>query len=396
VSTLQESSQLTRRALLRTLAGRTSKPRESSGDVLVFVTLWGGFDGLTAVPPIGDPYYAPSRPTIAVPRESAIQLDRLFGLHPSLAPLKPFWDDRQLAVVHAVGIPYPTRSHFEAQADLGQAAPGSSLKTGFLNRMLGTLPGSSALRAVQVGDSVLVASLLGPEPITTIWEVGDFRLDGQEWYPQLASTIGKLYDGLSAPCAATAADTLKACELLTPLAGKTYVPSPGVVYPAGLLSDALQGVAELVKADVGVKVAAVDYGDWDFHAALGQCAGGAMAVMLDELGQSLAAFAADLGPALDKVTIVTVSEFGRRVAENGSGGVDHGHGNAMFVLGGGVKGGQVYGKWPTLAPSALDGGDLMGTTDYRSVLAEVLVRRCGVGSLSRIFPQFTPTFLGLA
>lgn len=162
------------------------------------------------------------------------------------------------------------------------------------------------------------------------------------------------------------------------------------------LTYGLQGVAQLLKADVGVRIAAVDYGDWDFHAALGKADAGAMAMMLGELGQSLAALAADLGPHLEHVTLVTMSEFGRRVAENGSGGVDHGHGNAMLVLGGRVKGGKVYGKWPMLAPSDLAGGNLAGTTDYRSVIGEVLVRCCGVGALSGIFPRFTPRFVGLA
>jgi len=395
MSTATTSTPLSRRALLQALSGRGTADG-SGGDILVFVTLWGGFDGLTAVPPVGDADYAPARPTIAVPAGSAIQLDRLFGLHPALAPLKPWWDAEKLAVVHAVGIPYPTLSHFQAQADLGQAAPGSSVKTGFLNRMLGTLPGSSALRAVQIGDSVLVASLLGPEPVTTIWEVGSFQLDGVQWYAGLPKTIGQLYSGVRGPCATTARETLKACATLGQFVGKTYTPAEGADYPSGELSSALQGVAQLIKAGVTMRVAAVDYGDWDFHAALGSPEGGAMAVMLEELGGALAAFATDLGPLFDRVTIVTVSEFGRRVAENGSAGVDHGHGNAMLVLGGHVKGGRVYGTWPTLAPSALDGGDLKGTTDYRDVLAEVLVRRCAVGSLSTVFPRFTPRFLGLA
>ncbi|MGH9294086.1 MAG: DUF1501 domain-containing protein, partial [Acidimicrobiales bacterium] len=173
-----------RRRLLAGLGGLVRAavaPEMPPGDTLVVVTLWGGFDGLTALPPIGDVHYDQTRPTIAVPSELALPLDRLFGLHPALGALKPLWDQKRFAAVQAVDIPYPTRSHFQAQADLGQAAPGSSLRTGWLNRVLGTWPGADALRAVQVGDSVLVSSLFGPEMVTTLWEVGSFRLDGEEW-----------------------------------------------------------------------------------------------------------------------------------------------------------------------------------------------------------------------
>ncbi|MGH9294919.1 MAG: DUF1501 domain-containing protein, partial [Acidimicrobiales bacterium] len=276
-------------------------------------------------------------------------------------------------------------------------APGSSLRTGWLNRVLGTWPGADALRAVQVGDSVLVSSLFGPEMVTTLWEVGSFRLDGEEWTGKvLPRTLSAMYRDVPSPEASAALDTLSACASLAPLAGVTYTPRAGVSYPAGGLSSALQGVAQLLKADLGVRIAAVDYGDWDFHADLGAAGSGAMAAMLGELGQSLAAFAADLGPDFERVTVVTVSEFGRRVVENGSGGVDHGHGNAMLILGGKIHGGRVYGRWPSLAPEDLDGGDLRATTDYRSVLGELLVRRCGVASLESVFPRFTPSFLGLA
>ncbi|MGH9303195.1 MAG: DUF1501 domain-containing protein [Acidimicrobiales bacterium] len=394
---------LTRRGFLSARPGLSSlvraalAPRLAEGDTLVVVTLWGGLDGLTAFPPVGDPHYAAARPSIAVPREKAVPLDRLFSMHPALAPLKEFWDARKLAVVQAVDIPYPTRSHFQAQADLGQAAPGSSLRSGWLNRVLGTWPGSDALRAVQVGDSVLTSSLVGPEMVTTLWKPDDFRLDGEEWTgPILPQTISELYRGVSSPAATAARATLAACARLAPLSGASYKPRLGVHYPPGELGSALEGVASLLKAGLKVRIAAVDYGDWDFHADLGAAGDGAMAAMLAELGGSLAAFATDLGPLLDKVTIVTLSEFGRRVVENGSGGTDHGHGNVMVALGGKIKGGRVYGNWPGLSPSDRDGGDLRATTDYRSVLGELLVRRCAVASLGPVFPRFRANFLGLA
>lgn len=378
-----------------TSAGGTVATSSSGSDVLVVLLLYGGFDGLTAVPPIGDPHYASLRPTIAVPASEALQLDGLFGLHPALAPLMPWWASKQLAAVQAVAIPYPTLSHFQAQQDLGQAAPGTALVSGWMNRALSALGDADALAGVQVGNSVLTASLSGPRPVTTLWEVGAFSLVGEEWDASLPSAIRSLYSDVASTTSATALDTLRACRDLAPLQAVTYSPANGASYPSSGLGQSLMGVAELIKARVGVRMAAVEYGDWDFHADLGSGAGGAMAAMLSDLGSCLAAFATDLGSELARVTVVTLSEFGRRVAENGSAGADHGHGNAMLVLGGSVRGGKVYGTWPTLAPKALVLGDLVGTTDYRNVLAELLERRLGLSSLWRVFPRFTPHFLGL-
>lgn len=378
-----------------TTAARTTATGPTGRHVLVIVVLYGGFDGLTALPPLGDPHYALARPTIAVPRRSAIALDGLFGLHPEMAPLAPFWRSRRLAVVPAAGIPFPTMSHFQAQQDLGQGAPGTSLASGWMNRALGTLGDSDALAGVQLGSSVLTPSLAGPESVTTLWEVDNFSLIGESWSPSLPSTLRSLYAGIDSSTRLTALDTLAACAELAGLQHTVYRPAHGASYPTTPLAASLEGVAQLIKADLGVRLAAVEYGDWDFHAALGSNPGGAMSLMLSDLARSIAAFAVDLGPELERVTVVTMSEFGRRVGENGSGGVDHGHGNAMFVLGGGVRGGKVYGRWPGLAPAALDGGNLAGTTDYRDVLAEVLLRGCGLASIGRVFPGFRPRLLGL-
>lgn len=374
---------------------RTAQKSASTGrHVLVTVLLYGGFDGLTAVPPLGDPHYRPARPTIAVPRSTAISLDGFFALHPELSPLVPFWHSRTLAVVPAAGIPFPTMSHFQAQQDLGQGAPGTSLASGWMNRALGALGESDALAAVQVGSSVLTPSLVGSAPVTTLWEVSNFSLIGESWSPSLPGTLRSLYGGVHSSTRVTALDTLSACAGLSGLQHTVYRPANGASYPDSALGGSLEGVAQLIKADVGVRLAAVEYGDWDFHADLGSGPGGAMSLMLADLGRSLAAFARDLGPELERVTVVTMSEFGRRIEENGSRGVDHGHGNAMLVLGG-VRGGRVYGRWPGLAPRSLDEGNLAGTTDYRDVLAEILIRRCGLASVARVFPRFRPHLLGL-
>jgi uncharacterized protein (DUF1501 family) len=364
------------------------------GDTLVLVTLWGGFDGLTAVPPIADPGYASARPSIAVPAGAALPLDSTFAFHPALKPLLPLYNNKQLAVVQAVKTGADNRSHFLAQQELGEAAPGSSLRSGWLNRTLGTWSGTDALRAVQVGDSVMTSSLVGPRPATTLWEVGNFTLAGQQWFSQLPDTMNQLYSSVSGGQREAALATVSATGQLASL---TASPPPiPQSYPTDGLGPALAGVASLIKAGAGVRIAAVDYGSWDFHGDLGQAGGGAMATMLANLAQSLAAFNADLGSAMGRVTLVTLSEFGRTVVENGSAGVDHGDGNVMFVLGGNVNGGQIYGNWPTIDTDSLTANALRGTTDYRSVLGELLVRRCGVGSLTTVFPQFQPSFLGVA
>lgn len=409
-----ESSGINRRRLLQGLAGIPGLTLAASamsgaqvafadagntgdrydGDTLVLVTLWGGFDGLTAVPPMGDQNYSAARPNIAVPSKSALQLDSTFGLHPSLKPLLPLYQRKQLAVVQAVKTGADNRSHFLAQQELGEAAPGSSLRSGWLNRTLGTWSGSDALRAVQVGDSVLTSSLVGPRPATTMWQVGSFSLAGQQWFSQLPGTLEELYSSVSGGQREAGLATVSAtAELASLTASPPAVPSN---YPGDGLGPSLAGVATLIKAGVGVRIAAVDYGSWDFHGDLGQAGGGAMADMLSNLAQSLSAFAEDLGSAMGRVTVVTLSEFGRTVIENGSAGVDHGDGNVMFVLGGNVNGGHIYGSWPTIDSNGLKQNALRGTTDYRDVLGELLVRRCGVGSLSTVFPQFRPSFLGVA
>jgi uncharacterized protein (DUF1501 family) len=208
--------------------------------------------------------------------------------------------------------------------------------------------------------------------------------------------LRSLYADAPAQLATPALAADRALAALTDVRAAAY--TPAATYPATELGNALKDVARLIKAKAGLAAVSVDCGDWDMHEGLGAAAKGQrMYDNLTDLALALAAFAADLGPeGMKSVTLLTISEFGRRVQENGSRGADHGHGNAMLLLGGGIKGGKVYAKWPGLAPGALVAGDLAVTTDYRSVIGEILQKRCGFGSLSQVFPSVTPSTFGLA
>ncbi|GGK06946.1 hypothetical protein GCM10010123_40890 [Pilimelia anulata] len=360
-----------------------------AGDTLVVLSLRGGFDGLSAVVPHGDPAYYTARPGIGVPKTRLLGGDTMFGLHPALAPLLPLWQNKQLAAVHAVGQGSPSRSHFAAMEELERAAAGTSIRTGWIDRMLGATAGGTPFRGVSVGDSLAPRSMLGPNVDLSMRALDQFNLAGEGTKRPMAATVRALYQGADPVLAAPAAAAIDALGTAATLKQAGYVAANGAAYPAGKLGTALKDVARLIKANVGLAVATIDFGDWDLHEGLGTpVAGQGMYDQLAELAGALAAFAADLGPdGLNRVTVLTLSEFGRRVAENGSRGADHGHGNAMLVLGGGVRGGRVYGRWPGLAPAKLVAGDLAVTTDYRTVIGEALSRRCGVGSVASVFPS---------
>ncbi|MCE0534232.1 DUF1501 domain-containing protein [Kineosporia rhizophila] len=367
-----------------------ASPAAYTGDVLVVLSLRGGFDGLNAVVPIGDPAYLEARPTIGVPERSLIPAGGIFGLHPALAPLKKFWDAGTFGAVHAVGQDNPTRSHFQAMQELERAAPGSSLRTGWLDRTLGSRARGTIFQASQVGSNEVPLALAGPSAEMAMGSLDSFTIAGawdtaerKRWTKALTA----MNAGAPASIAAPAQATLGATSTTAALAAAKYTPAGGARYPKdSALGKALRDVARMIKADVGLQVACVDEGDWDMHANMGSADSGWMHDHLNDLAQALAAFATDLGSRFRKVTVVTLSEFGRRVVENGSGGVDHGHGNAVLLLGGGVNGGRVHGRWPGLADGDLVDGDLAGTTDYRAILGEILQKRCGAGSLSQIFP----------
>jgi uncharacterized protein (DUF1501 family) len=369
-----------------------------TGDTLVVLSLHGGFDGLSTVVPIGDAGYYQARPGIAVPKSQVIAGDGTFGLHPALAPLLPLWQGGKLAAVHAVGHPNPTRSHFAAMEAMENAAPGTSLRTGWLDRMLGVTGAGGPLAGVSVGGAMPARLLAGPAPDLSMTSVDTFTLAGDSAKRPIAAALRAMYADAPLLQAGPALAADKALTATAGVRGATYSPANGAAYPATELGAALRDVARLIKAKVGLATAAVDCGDWDMHEGLGTAVKGQrMYDNLTDLALALAAFATDLGPdGMNSVTLLTVSEFGRRVTENGSRGADHGHGNAMLLLGGGVRGGKVYAKWPGLAPGALVAGDLAATTDYRSVIGEVLRARCGLGDLSSVFPGVTQSAFGLA
>jgi uncharacterized protein (DUF1501 family) len=369
-----------------------------TGDTLVVLSLRGGFDGLSAVVPIGDTDYYKARTAIGIPKSQVIAGDGTFGLHPALAPLLPLWQGGSLAAVHAVGQPNPTRSHFAAMEAMENAAPGTSLRSGWLDRTLGVTGASGPLAGVSIGAARPSRLFSGPSPDVSMTGIDTLTLAGDSAKRPIAAALRAMYADAPAAQAAPALAADKALAATAGMRGVAYAPANGAVYPATELGNALKDVARLIKAKAGLATAAVDCGEWDMHEGLGAAVKGQrMHDNLNELALALAAFATDLGPAgMASVTLLTISEFGRRVAENGSRGADHGHGNAMFVLGGGVRGGKVYTKWPTLAPGALVSGDLAATTDYRSVIGELLQKRCGVGALGEVFPSVTPSTFGLA
>ncbi|MEU4216826.1 DUF1501 domain-containing protein [Actinoplanes sp. NPDC026623] len=369
-----------------------------TGDTLVVLSLRGGFDGLSAIAPIGDPDYYRARPAIALPKSQAIGGDAMFGLHPALAPLLPMWKGGNLAAVHAVGQPNPTRSHFAAMEEMERAAAGTSVRSGWLDRMLGVTGATGPLAGVSLGSAMPARLFGGPSADISMAGIDDLALAGESARRPMAAALRRMYASAPAPLAAPAQAADSALTATARLRATTYAPANGAAYPSTPLGAALRDVARMIKAKAGLAVAAVDCGDWDMHEGLGTAVKGQrMYDNLLETANALAAFAADLGPSgMAGVTLVTVSEFGRRVAENGSRGADHGHGNAMLLMGGGIRGGKVYGNWPGLSAGALVAGDLAATTDYRAVIGEILQKRCGLGSLSGVFPDVSPASFGLA
>lgn len=366
------------------------------GDVLVCLFQRGALDGLNAVVPFADSAYYAARPQLAIQAPSAgndasaVDLDGFFGLHPALRPLKDVWDARQLAIVHAAGSPDPSHSHFDAMDYLERGTPGEKqIPTGWLGRHLQITAGqnNSPFRAVGFG-TVLQTSLRGPVTAASLRSIADFHLRGNPaQLAQFQQVLANLYGG-NDTLAQEGQTTFDAIDLLTKLNPAQYQPAGSVKYPDSEYGLGLMQVAQLIKADVGLEVACVDIGGWDTHAHQG-AADGEMAKLLQEFGAGLAAFHADLGDRVNNLTLVTMSEFGRRVHENASGGTDHGHGNVMFVMGGGVTGGKVYGDWPGLTPEQLAGpGDLAVTTDFRDVLGEIVQKRLLNYKISDVFPDY--------
>ncbi len=371
-----------------------------TGDVLVVLSLRGGMDGLSLVAPVGDPDYARLRPTIGVTAATGLPTgDRMFALHPGLAAVKPLWDSGLLGAVHAVGSPDGSRSHFQATEELERSAPGTSVRTGWLDRVLGARGTGTVFSAVHVGSGSPPPLLAGPSPELAMRSLSQFTLSQASWVgPRMVTALAALHTGVDGPAVPAAKATLAALKATADVQAATPTPMHGAVYPANEIGKALQDVARLVRAGDGLQAATVDLGDWDMHSGLGRPDAGWMRDKATELGAALAAFAQDLGPLMARTCLVTMSEFGRRAAENGSGGVDHGYGNAVLLMGGGIVGGKVHGRWPGLTSAALDHGDLAGTADYRSLVAELLVKRTGLSAaaLPGIFPGHAVTSLGVA
>lgn len=367
------------------------------GKILLVVFQRGGMDGLNAVIPFKDRVYYELRPTIAVAEPAAgeergVDLDGYFALHPALASLKSIYDRGHLALVHAAGSPDNTRSHFDAQDYMELGTPGiKSTPDGWLNRYLAEKRISeSPFRALAVGAQT-PRTLAGAAPVLTLTSVEEFRPRNQV----TAKLLQKLYSESSDPLFRKGSRTL--FEALTQLrAIEAKIPPSSADYPAGRFGTGLKQIARLIKADVGVEIAFAEIEGWDTHVAQGG-ATGLMANRLKEFADGLAAFYRDLGDRMEDVVVVTMSEFGRTARENGNRGTDHGHANVMFILGGRVRGGKVYGRWPGLAPEVLyEGRDLDLTTDYRTVCSEVLDRHLGQRDVARIFPGFRPApFAGL-
>lgn len=378
------------------VTARASYGVQPGEGTLVVVFLRGGMDGLAAVVPAGDPDLLAARPNIGVPEASLLPLDRGFGLHPSLAPLHELWARNQFTAVPAVSTPDVSRSHFQAQDCLERGGAASGTTEGWLDRVLDAMGPGTTFRSVSVGTSVSRA-LTGDQPTLSMRSVEALALHAGEGEQRTRTidALAALYTGLDHPLAGDVASALDSLETTALMSVAGY--EPAVAYPAGDLGEHMREIARLVKSDVGLRVACVDVGGWDMHANLGNVDRGTMTGALAELADTLGAFAADLGDRIDRVNVVVMTEFGRRVEENANAGTDHGHGAAVLVVGGGIVGGTVPGTWNGLAPDQLDEGDVPGWNDYRDVLAELVTKRLGVsaGALATIFPGHQVQPVGL-
>jgi uncharacterized protein (DUF1501 family) len=358
---------------------------------LVVIFQRGACDGLNVVVPHAEKNYYAMRPTIAIQQKDVLDLDGFFGLHPAMAAMKPLYDQGHLAIVHAAGSPDTTRSHFDAQDYMESGTPGVKVTAdGWLNRALQDekLTGKpSAFRAVALGTQV-PRTLQGKVPAIAVNNLADFSVAGKG--PQtspISNAFQAMYDeSTDSMLHGTGQETFEAVKMLKSADPAHYQPAAGVTYPNSAFGNSMKQIAQLLKANLGVEAAFSDIGGWDTHqnqgAATGQLAG-----RLTEFSNTIAAFWKDMGDDAENMTLVTMSEFGRTARQNGTGGTDHGHANVMFVLGGPVKGGKVYGKWPGLSNEQLnEGRDLAITTDFRNVLGEAAYKTLGARDMERVFP----------
>jgi uncharacterized protein (DUF1501 family) len=361
--------------------------------ILIAIFQRGAADGISMVVPFGDPHYASLRPQIALPSplrgggETTLDLDGYFGLHPALSSLKPIYDAGHLAMVQAVGSPDNTRSHFDAQDYMEAGAPGNkSVSDGWLNRYMQTDPrpkGSAPFRAIAMSSN-MPRSLLGPAPALAMTKIQDFDVRGNQGRKGDNTDIYSAFESMWHN------ETFDAIKMLKDANPARFQPENGAVYPNQPFSQSLMQIAQIIKADVGLEVAFADLSGWDTHANQGSVAG-QLSNRLREFGDGIAALYRDLGDRMRNVVIVTMTEFGRAIKQNGSGGTDHGHASALFMAGGPVKGGKVYGKWPGLGPNQLfEGRDLALTTDFRDVFSEILTKHMHSADVAKVFPGYAP------
>jgi uncharacterized protein (DUF1501 family) len=412
--------QLNRRFFLRNgalaIAGTTALPSflvrsvlaETAplpGHRLVVIFQRGAVDGLNVVVPYREPNYYAMRPSIAIPPNQVLDLDGFFGLHPALASLKPLYEQGHLAVVHATGSPDPSRSHFDAQDYMESGIPGvKNTDDGWLNRALQAedlrrpLP-HTAFRALALGPDV-PRTLAGRVPAIALSNVNSFAVGGRGPTPSPAANAFEAMYGDSGDRIfhATGEATFEAVRMLRAANPAQYQAAPGADYPNTPFGNNMKQIAQLLKANLGVETACTDINGWDTHQNQGSV-NGQLSDRLRDLSAGVIAFWRDLGDRAENVTLVTMSEFGRTARENGTGGTDHGHANAMFVLGGNVRGGRIYGRWPGLAKEQLnEGRDLALTTDFRQILGEIVAKSLGTPNLDAVFPgaHLAPTrFLNL-
>lgn len=373
--------------------------------ILVFIFQRGAMDGLMAVAPFTDPFFKAARPTLFMDAVKGgkdaplIDLDGRFGLHPSMSVFEPLFREKRLAIVHGMGSPNTSRSHFDAQDYMESGTPFSKgTASGWLNRAVGQLGhDASPFRAVSL-TSAMPRSFYGEEEVMVMKSLKDFALGGKN-IPALnvaARSFEELYDHTtSSLLSKTGKESLEAVKLLNESAGKNYIPANGVQYPNSPLGNSLKQIAQLIKMEVGLEVAFAESGGWDTHFNQGRSTG-TFARNVADLSDSIHAFWTDLGQLQDEVTLMTTTEFGRTVKQNGSNGTDHGRASCCFVLGNDVQGGRVYGDVQPLSTENLaDGRDLAVTTDFRSVFAEVATRHLNIQHREALFPGWDHTFNGL-
>jgi uncharacterized protein (DUF1501 family) len=383
------------RAAAQVAGGAAANGRRKT---LIAIFQRGAVDGINMVVPHGEKNYYSFRPSLAIPApgraaagESVVDLDGFFGLHPALSSFKPIWDAKRLAIVHAAGSPDNTRSHFDAQDYMEAGTPGvKSTQDGWLNRVLQTRRDAQAtpFRAVSM-TSNLPRVMQGRAPALAISNLNDFTVRAGQYSQTVQGGFESIYEQAAGDALrGTGKETFEAINFLKKVNPAQYRPENSAQYPRTAYGNALLQIAQLVKAGVGLEVAFTDIGGWDTHVNEG-AARGQLAGRLTEFGAGIAALYADLGARMDDVVVLTMSEFGRTARENGNRGTDHGHANAMFLLGGAVRGGRVYGDWPTLSEDRLhEGRDLALTTDFRDVFGEVAARHVGAADLSKVFPGY--------